>query len=173
MRSVRCMFCLVAGLWACGGVTPPPKTDGVETTGTSTTAADAASAPAPVATSEPPVGAQPPPAPAPAPTAEADDPWLAHHVMSSDDVLKTVRAVQFKVQACIKSGLQRDPSEAGEVKIQFVVTQKGAVLVWKDDESSMGDEETVACIGNVIKNLKFPVQKAIGNSVGHYSVRTS
>jgi hypothetical protein len=169
MGSARRIFCLVAGLWACGAATPQPKTDDVGTAGKPTRVADAALSSTPVATVEP-VTEAPPPPPAPA---AADDPWQAYHVMPSDDVLRTMRAAQGRVQACIKAGFQRDPSAAGEVKIQFVVTQKGAVLVWKDDESSMGDEETVTCIGDLIKTLKFPAQKAIGNSVGHYSVRTS
>ena len=171
MRSVRCMFFLALGLWACGGATPPPVTDDVATTGKHKAVADAASTPAPAPAPAPVVEAPPPPTPAPA--ASADDPWQAFHVMPSADVLKTMRVAQGKVQACIKAGLERDPGEAGEVKIQFVVTQKGAVLVWKDEESSMSDEDTVTCIGELIKTLKFPAQKAIGNSVGHYSVRTS
>ncbi len=158
----------------CGGATPPPKTDAEGSASTKPAVETTDGATAPVAASEPPKEA-PPPAPAPAaePPPAEDDPWQAFHVMPSSDVLKTLRAGQPKVQTCIKAGLKRDPSESGEVKIKFVVTQKGDVLVWKDDGSSMTDEETTKCIGEVIKTLKFPAQKSTGNTLGQYSIHLS
>jgi hypothetical protein len=170
MRAVACvLFCFVSGFVACGGGTPPPKTDGdAVTKPTSTDAADAAAPVATEAPKEPPPPAAPPPAPEPPPA--ADDPWQAFHVMPSNDVLRTLKNAHGKVQVCIRAGLKRDPSESGEVKIKFVVTQKGEVLVWKDEGSSMTDEETTKCIGEVIKTLRFPQQKMTGNTLGQYSI---
>jgi hypothetical protein len=164
MRTFACVLCFVS-LVACGAGTPPPKTD--DDPKPSAAASDAA---APVAV-EPPKDTPPPaPTPAPEPPPAADDPWQAFHVMPSNDVLKTMRGAQGKVHVCIRAGIKRDPSESGEVKIKFVVTQKGEVLVWKDEGSSMSDEETTKCIGEVIKTLKFPQQKATGNTLGQYSI---
>jgi hypothetical protein len=165
MRTVVCVLCFTSWLVACGAGTPPPRTD--DDPKASAAASDAA---APVA-AEPPKETPPPaPAPTPEPPPAADDPWQAFHVMPSNDVLKTMRAAQGKVHVCIRAGIKRDPSESGEVKIKFVVTQKGEVLVWKDEGSSMSDEETTKCIGEVIKTLKFPQQKMSGNTLGQYLI---
>jgi hypothetical protein len=53
------------------------------------------------------------------------------------------------------------------------VNQKGEVLVWKDDSSSMSDEETTKCIGEALKGFKFPKQKTPGNTLGTYSLHVS
>jgi hypothetical protein len=102
-----------------------------------------------------------------------DDPWMASHQMTPKDVLHGTRPVQGKAQACFRAGVKRDPSTSGEVKIRFVITNDGAVRVWRDEDSSMSDGEVIQCIGEVIKAVKFPKQKSPGDAWGIYSVNFS
>ena len=98
---------------------------------------------------------------------------MASHQMTPKDVLRAVRPVQGKAQACFRAGVKRDPSTSGEVKIRFVITNDGAVRVWRDDGSSMSDEGVTQCVGELIKSLKFPKQKSPGDAYGTYSVNFS
>jgi hypothetical protein len=84
-----------------------------------------------------------------------------------------IRANNAKVQACWKAALKNDPSSAGEVKLKFVITNDGAVRVWKDDGSSMSDEGVTKCVGNLLQRLKFPKQKSPGDAWGTYSIHFS
>jgi hypothetical protein len=170
---VGCSFCI-----ACGGGTPQPK-DSDEVAGSKTEApAQAAQSSqksdeaAPSAPASAP-SAEPSPAPAAASTAPAksgdDDVWMAPHQMPQKDVLKAIKPAKAKVQACFKEGTKRDPSSQGEVKIRFVITNDGKVRAWRDDGSSMTDEEVTKCIGELVKTLTFPKQKSPGDAWGVYS----
>jgi hypothetical protein len=99
-----------------------------------------------------------------------DDPWMAAHQMPPKDVIKTMHAANGKVQACFKAGLKRDPSTSGDVKLKFVVTNDGAVRVWKDDASSMSDGDVTQCVGETLSKLKFPKQKSPGDAWGTFSI---
>jgi hypothetical protein len=155
---------------ACGGGTPAPK-DSDDVASSKADAppahADEPAASSPSAATE---AAKPPPA---ATATEvkppADDVWMAPHQMPPKDVLKTMRPVQGKVHACFKAGEKRDPSTQGEVKIRFVITNDGAVRAWRDDGSSMSDEEVTKCVGELVKTLSFPKQKSPGDAWGAYS----
>jgi hypothetical protein len=107
------------------------------------------------------------------PTSKDDDPWLAAHQMSPGDVLSTIRAHQAKAQACFREGLKRDPSTNGEVRIRFVITHDGVVRDWRDDNSSMTDEDVTKCVGQLVKGLHFPTQKSPGDAWGSYRVNFS
>jgi hypothetical protein len=164
-----------AALFACGGATPPPSDEAVahseskakDPAPSSEAASSNESAPAASASPTPPAAnAQPELGATPA----ADDPWMASHQMTPKDVLRAVRPVQGKAQACFRAGVKRDPSTTGEVKIRFVITNDGAVRVWKDDGSSMSDEDVTKCVGDLIKSLKFPKQKSPGDAWGAYSI---
>jgi len=169
------LFCI-----ACGGGTPKPKDEddtstskpkGDDSTASSSAPADTASA-APAASSPP---ATPPPASSASSSGDikptgGDDPWMAAHQMTPKDVMKTMRPAQGKVQACFKAGLKRDGSTNGEVKIRFVITNDGAVRVWKDNASSMTDGDVTQCVGDVVNKLKFPKQKSPGDAWGTYSI---
>jgi hypothetical protein len=103
----------------------------------------------------------------------AEDPWSAYHVMPGKDVLRAIGPVQAKVKACIVRGLEQDPSASGHVRIRFVVKQTGEVLDWKDEASSSTDDPITRCVGALVKSLTFPEQKAIGNSLGLYTLDVS
>jgi hypothetical protein len=186
LRLVASLLLVGASLspLACGGGTPHPKDEG-DTTGSgsstddSSPAASAAapsdsSAPAPAASSAAAAGGS-----APAATTDSsgdikaaggDDPWLASHQMPPGDVMRTMKAAGAKVQACWKAGLKRDPSISGEVKIRLVIANEGKVRAWRDDGSSMSDEEVTQCVGGVVEKLKFPKQKSPGDAWGVYSI---
>jgi len=190
LNPVACVLALALLPAACGGGTPAPK-DESEATGDKGSSSDE-SAPAASAAPADSSAASPAPAasaaaaadttPAPAPTgggtgdlkaASGDDPWLASHQMPPKDVMKVMRANNAKVQACWKAALKNDPSTAGEVKLKFVITNDGAVRVWKDDGSSMSDADVTSCVGNLLQKLKFPKQKSPGDAWGTYSIHFS
>jgi hypothetical protein len=100
----------------------------------------------------------------------SDDPWMAAHQMPSSDVLKTMRAAQGKVTACWRAAKKRDPSVSGEVKIKFVISHEGSVRVWRNEDSAVSDEDCINCVGDVIKSLQFPTQKAPGDAWGIYQI---
>jgi hypothetical protein len=180
MKSMRVAlvgfsFALTSLAIGCGGGTPQPK-DSDDTTPVAKASGDRhddAPASAAAAPSEP--------APAPAATSDSkdkgsdakpaaeDDVWMASHQMPPGDVIKTLRAAQGKVHGCFRAGAKRDPSTSGEVKIRFVVTHEGAVRAWRDDGSSMSDEEVTKCVGELVKGLKFPTQKSPGDAWGVYT----
>jgi hypothetical protein len=168
---------------ACGGGTPHPKDEGDNASSSSSSddSSPASSAAAPSGTSTPAPAASSAAAsggPAPAATpdssgdikaASGDDPWLAAHQMPPADVMRTMKG-NAKVQACWKAGLKRDPSTTGEVKIRLVIANDGKVRAWRDDGSSMSDEEVTQCVGGVVEKLKFPKQKSPGDAWGVYSI---
>jgi hypothetical protein len=159
--------------WACGGGTP--AANGPEGAG-SLDAGSAKSSPAPssvmdlVAASS---GASPSPSASASASASPpqDDVWLAYHQMSQKDLLAVVRGAEGRVQACFRAGLKRDRSLSGETKIKFVVSHEGAVKAWRDEDSSMSDEEVTKCIGAVINSLNFRTQKSPGDAWGIYTVK--
>jgi hypothetical protein len=152
---------------ACGGATPPPKdSDDVAAKGDSP-AQHADDTPAPSASAPAPEPAKPA-ATEPEAKPKEDDVWMAPHQMPPKDVLKVMRPAQGKVHACFKAGTKRDPSNQGEVKLRFVITNDGAVRAWKDDGSTMPDEEVIKCVGELVKTLTFPKQKSPGDAWGTY-----
>ncbi len=183
--AVACVLAFVAALpIACGGGTPSPKNEGDESPKASTdskeentTSSDAsAPAPEPKAASTAASSAAPPVPSSPGSTdttPSGDDPWMASHQMPPKDLLLTMRGAQAKIQACHREGMKRDPSSSGEVKIRFVVTHEGVVRVWKDQDSTMTDEDITKCVGEVIKGLKFPKQKSPGDAWGIYKINFS
>jgi hypothetical protein len=186
LRLVASLLLVGASLspLACGGGTPHPKDEGDTTggSGSNDDASSAASAAAPADSSSPAPAASSATAssgPAPAATTDSsgdikaaagDDPWLASHQMPPTDVMRTMKAAGAKVQACWKAGLKRDPSTTGEVKIRLVIANDGKVRAWRDDGSSMSDEEVTQCVGGVVEKLKFPKQKSPGDAWGVYSI---
>jgi hypothetical protein len=169
---------------ACGGGTPHPKDEGDTASSSSASGDDSSpassaaagadsSSAAPVASAAPANG--PPPAASTDSSGDikatgSDDPWLAAHQMPPGDVMRTMKRASAKVQACWKEGLKRDPSTSGEVKIRLVITNDGKVRAWRDDGSSMSDEEVTQCVGGVVQTLKFPKQKSPGDAWGAYSI---
>ena len=159
---------------ACGGGTPPSNS--ADKAG-SLDAGSAQSAPAPSSVLD--LVAAVTPAATPSASAAGassaapaqDDVWLAYHQMSQKDLLAVVRGAQGRVQACFNAGLKRDRSLSGETKIKFVVSHEGVVKAWKDEESSMSDEEVTKCIGEVINRLNFRTQKSPGDAWGIYTVK--
>ncbi len=95
---------------------------------------------------------------------------MAPHQMPSRDVLKTMRAAQGKVTACWRAAKKRDPSVSGEVKIKFVISHEGSVRVWRNEDSAVSDEDCINCVGDVIKSLQFPTQKAPGDAWAIYQI---
>lgn len=175
------MRCFVAALvgcsfaMGCGGATPPPKdSDDVVSSKaekTDTPPADHTDSPAasPSAQAPEPAKAKPAATSTEVKASPTDDVWLAAHQMPPKDVLKTMRPAQGKVHACFRAGTKRDSSTQGEVKIRFVISNDGKVRAWRDDGSSMSDEEVTNCVGELLNTLSFPKQKSPGDAWGTYS----
>ena len=174
-------------LAACGGGTPAPKDENdvasngkddstsAVPSGSSGASGDDSSSAAPAASSAAPSDSSPPStsgggSSGDIKTAGGDDPWLASHQMPPKDVMRVMKGANGKVHACWKAALKNDPSTSGEVKIRFVITNDGKVRVWRDDGSSMSDEEVTKCVGGVVEKLKFPKQASPGDAWGLYSI---
>jgi hypothetical protein len=196
MRRFVLASVAACALIACGGATPEPKDsdDAVSSSATSKPSpkaaasdssdgdAKSASGSPTSAAGDPLAGSSPTGSTAAQPASKSstpsletagaggDDPWMASHQMTPKDVLAGARAIKGKAQQCFHDGEKRDPSASGEVKIRFVITNDGAVRVWRDEDSSMSDADVIQCIGNVIKGVKFPKQKSPGDAWGIYSV---
>jgi hypothetical protein len=167
-------------LAACGGGTPPPK-DENETVDHSSAKSDTDNKPAQSAATPAAAPSEPASEPASPPSTTksssgdlvapaADDPWMAPHQMPASDVIKTMRGAKGKVNACWAQARKRDPSVSGEVKIKFVIAHEGSVVVWRNEDSTASDGEAITCVGEAIKSLKFPTQKAPGTAWGIYQI---
>jgi len=173
MRSSWFGLLLVTASWlpvACGGPSAPPKDEGA--------AAQRGSAGGPEDAGTPPAGTVATAAPAHEPSDKPssspssgdlvvpteDDPWMAPHQMSANDVVKTMRAARGKLNACWSAAKKRDPFVSGEIKIKFVVTHEGGVRVWRNEDSAVSDEGVIECVGEVIKSTQFPAQKSPGGA---------
>jgi hypothetical protein len=179
LRTYTVFGSILASLVACGGATPPAQ-DATDHPAVAELQGAGAPAPAKDPAADP--AATPPSTTAPTPPATAaidssgdikpagDDPWLAAHQMPVSDTMKTMKSASAKVQGCWKAGLARDPSTSGEVKIRMVVNNDGNVRAWRDDGSSMSDEDVTKCVGAVVEKLKFPKQKSPGDAWGVYSI---
>jgi hypothetical protein len=163
---------------ACGGSTPPPKTED-ETASASASASEESTPPAEGASAAPTESASAAPSTPPPETSTAgldtkpaaqSDVWMASHQVPSKDVLKTMKPANGKVQACYKTAHKKEPSLSGEVKIKFVISNDGVVKDWKDEGSTISDEGVTKCVGEVLKKLKFPKQKSPGDAWGTYSI---
>jgi hypothetical protein len=181
MRLLVVPRALVAAsaMFACGGATPAPSESAAHSESKATDPA-ASATPAEAASATDTSAASPSSAPSPAAStatdpasATGDDPWMASHQMTPKDVLRAVRPAQGRAQACFRAGVKRDPSASGAVKIRFVITNDGAVRVWRDDGSSMSEGGVIQCVGELIKSLKFPKQKSPGDAYGTYTVNFS
>jgi len=150
---------------ACGGGTPAASGPDKAITRDPATAGSASSSTASSA------GELLSPAPSASGSAGGDDVWLAYHQISQKDLLAIVRGAEGRVQNCFRAGLKRDRSLSGETKIKFVVSHEGAVRAWKDDDSSMSDEDVTKCIGEVINSLNFKTQRSPGDAWGIYTVK--
>jgi hypothetical protein len=169
---------------ACGGsgkgASPPKsedeaehgssKSDGDKKGATASATSSAASEPAPAAPSSTPGPSTSKPSSGDLTAPAADDPWMAPHQMPPGDVLKTMRAAMGRVNACYHTAKRHDPGVSGDVKIKFVISHEGQVRVWRDEDSSMTDQDCTKCVGEVIKGLKFPTQKSPGDAWGLYTI---
>ncbi len=195
MRIAACLLVLTCSLplalpLACGGGTPPPKgedeavssSDSAKSSDTKPDDSSAAGADSAAAASAAPNDTSAPAGGGAAPASsggdssgdikapKSDDVWMAGHQIPAGDVTKTVKRQQKAVQACYSKAKKKDPSITGEVKLKFVISNDGKVKDWKDDSSTMSNEDVTKCVGEVIKKLKFPKQKSPGDAWGTYNI---
>jgi outer membrane biosynthesis protein TonB len=180
LSYVRVLILASSVLASCGGGTPPPKdeSDAVEHGSSKSDKESKEATDSPNAAPSAPAAASEPASAPPATKSssgdlvapQADDPWMAPHQMPAGDVIKTIRAALGKVNACWRAAKKRDSSIAGEVKIKFVITHEGSVRVWRNEDSTMSDEEAIKCVGEILKTLRFPTQKSPGDAWGIYAI---
>jgi hypothetical protein len=187
MRIAACLLALTCSLplalpLACGGGTPPPKGEDEAVASSSASPGDTApadtSAAAGAASAGPADTSAPAASAAPASTGDSnadlkapkEDTWSAGHQIPAGEVTKTIKAHQKQVQACYTKAKKKDPSVSGEVKLKFIISNDGKVKDWKDDSSTMSNEDVTKCVGGVIKGLKFPKQKSPGDAWGTYNI---
>jgi hypothetical protein len=177
LHLILVVSCAMPALTACGGGTPPPKDENAaaehasaksDTDTKPSTESSAAAPSTPASEPETPVPAKSSSVDLVAPA--ADDPWMAPHQMPASDVIKTMKAAKGKVNVCWHQAQKRDPSVSGDVKIKFVISHEGSVIVWRNEDSTASDGDAIKCVGEVIKALKFPLQKAPGTAWGLYEI---
>jgi Ca-activated chloride channel family protein len=71
-------------------------------------------------------------------------------------IRRIVQANHPQFRACYESGLKRDPSLRGDVKVRFVIDQTGAVETASLDGGTMLDADVRACTRNVFESMSFP-----------------
>ncbi|MBX3203930.1 MAG: AgmX/PglI C-terminal domain-containing protein [Labilithrix sp.] len=131
IRSRRSALCLVAGLSlsvaACGGTTPPPKTE---------------EAVKEEPTRETPSGG---------PTIEQELGSIDQRAVE-----KKFDALQAKLETCHKQGRDRVDYLAGDVKVFMRVGKDGRVKYSWFEESTLGDRETEKCILDLFGATDWP-----------------
>ena len=68
----------------------------------------------------------------------------------------TIAKYLSQVRACYESGLQTNPSLAGQVNMNFVIAGDGAVSTSKVAKSTLGHSGVENCISTKMLNWKFP-----------------
>lgn len=124
------LLCSLASLVACGGSTPPPKTDDV-----------------PV---QEPTASKP--------RSGGGGPSIQQELGSIDPkaVEKTFAGLQSKLEKCHTEGRDRVEYLSGDVKVFLRIDADGKVRYGWFEESSLGDRETEKCIFDVFKSASWP-----------------
>lgn len=77
--------------------------------------------------------------------------------LDKNAIATVVRTARQKVQRCYEKALQKQPTLAGKVVVEFTISPAGAVSEANaDDETTMPDATVVRCVRETIEGLRFP-----------------
>lgn len=82
--------------------------------------------------------------------------------MDKDLIRKVIASHRDQVRYCYELALQRAPSLAGKVAVQFLVGNTGAVPTARIDFNNVGSEELGECLVTRVRSWQFPVGKGAG-----------
>jgi hypothetical protein len=85
-----------------------------------------------------------------------------------DIIRRIVRANINEVRDCYNVGLGRDPTLAGRVSIDFVISGDGSVSSAMVKEDTLADPSVGQCIAKAVETWEFPKPKGGGNVVVTY-----
>lgn len=83
-------------------------------------------------------------------------------------IRRIVRNHINEVRHCYNEALTRDPTAAGRVTMQFVISPTGAVSNAVVGDSDIEDAELGRCIAKAVKRWTFPVSADAGNALVNY-----
>jgi hypothetical protein len=109
----------------------------------------------------------PPPAPAPGMT---ELPLVVDGPLDKEIVRRILRQNRNQMRYCYEKSLQRNPSLAGKVTVEFIVNASGEVPVSKLGASALGDSEAEACMVARAKTWTFPKSASGGLTKVSYPV---
>jgi outer membrane biosynthesis protein TonB len=75
---------------------------------------------------------------------------------TSAGIAKTVREKIARLRACYAQGLAAKPGIHGKLKLKFTVERDGTVSKVEDGGSTLKDPDTVGCVMQTVKAMKFP-----------------
>jgi biopolymer transport protein ExbD len=93
--------------------------------------------------------------------------------LDSDIIFRIVRAHIKEVQRCHEEGLSKNPSLAGSVSINFVITGEGKVASAAVEENTLDNVVVASCIAKAVKRWIFPKPKGGGNVIVTYPFELS
>lgn len=76
--------------------------------------------------------------------------------LDKDIIRRIARAHINEVRSCYNAGLNKDPTVAGTVTIEFTIAADGFVSTSKVAESDLSDAKVGECIAKVAKRWQFP-----------------
>ena len=84
------------------------------------------------------------------------------HGVSGKDIVRTVvLRSEEQLRACYATSLLKEPSLAGQLTVQFLISVSGAVAFSKS-EGELADSELLSCVDMVFRRMMFPPpEKAI------------
>ncbi len=88
--------------------------------------------------------------------------------MDKDIIRRIVRAHINEVRACYNVGLNKDPSLAGRVSVNFAIMGTGKVSVANVSEDTLKDSAVGKCIASAVKRWTFPRPEGGANIIVTY-----
>ncbi len=82
--------------------------------------------------------------------------------LTPQQVRTTIKNNSTKMLGCYQDSLIRNPNLEGRIKINFIVSESGAVKFAKLEKTSISDQKMLECILAIAKSIQFP--KPVGGS---------
>ena len=84
------------------------------------------------------------------------------------DIVDVVKDDLADLRSCYEKGLERDPTLAGRVDVQFVIGPTGRVPVSVVSNTTLSDRNVANCIAKAVKRFKFAKPRGGGSVVVTY-----
>jgi hypothetical protein len=88
--------------------------------------------------------------------------------LDMETVRRIIRRSRNRFKYCYEQELQRNPDLAGKVKVKFVISGQGKVLVAQVIENTMNNGKVASCIRRQTERLAFPAARGGGTTTVRY-----